>query len=35
MSGESSSCCPGDVFHPDFYNGHPTCFDISVRSAVH
>ena len=34
MSGESSSC-PGDVFHPDFHNGHPTYFDISVRSAVH
>ena len=34
MSGESSSR-PGDVFHPDFHNGHPTYFDISVRSAVH
>ena len=34
VSGESSSR-PGDVFHPDFHNGHPTYFDISVRSAVH
>ena len=34
MSGESFSR-PGDVFHPDFHNGHPTYFDISVRSAVH
>ena len=33
-SGEPSSC-PCDVFHPDFYNGHPTYFDISVRFAVH
>ena len=34
VSGESSSR-PGDVFHPDFHNGHPTYFDISVRSSVH
>ena len=34
MPGESASR-PGDVFHPDFHNGHPTYFDISVRSAVH
>ena len=34
MSGESASR-PGDVFHPDFYNGRPTYFDISVRSALH
>ena len=34
MSGESSSH-PGNVFHPDFHNGHPTYFEISVRSAVH
>ena len=34
VSGESASR-PGDVFHPDFHNGHPTYFDISVRSAVH
>ena len=34
VSGESSSH-PGDVFHPDFHNRHPTYFDISVRSAVH
>ena len=34
VSGESSSR-PGDVFHPDFHNGHPIYFDISVRSAVH
>ena len=33
VSGESSSC-PGDIFHPDFHNWHPT-FDIYVRSAVH
>ena len=34
MSGESVSR-PGDVFHPDFHNGRPTYFDISVRSALH
>ena len=34
VSRESASR-PGDVFHPDFHNGHPTYFDISVRSAVH
>ena len=26
---------PGDVFHPDFHNGRPTYFDISVRSVLH
>ena len=34
MSGESASR-PGDVFHPDFHKGHPTYYDISVRSALH
>ena len=34
MSDESASR-PGDVFHPDFHNGHPTYFDVSVRSAFH
>ena len=34
VSGESASR-PGDVFHSDFHNGHPTYFDISVRSALH
>ena len=34
VSGEPASR-PGDVFHPDFHNGHPTYFDISVRSALH
>ena len=34
VSGESASR-PGDVFHPDFHNGRPIYFDISVRSAVH
>ena len=34
VSGESASR-PGDVFHPDFHNGPPTYFDISVRSAVY
>ena len=24
-----------DVFHPDFCNGIPTYFDVSVRSALH
>ena len=34
LSGESASH-PGDVFHPDFCNRHPTYFDISaVRSGV-
>ena len=33
MSGESASR-PGDVFHPDFYHGRPTYFDISVRSTL-
>ena len=28
VSGESASR-PGDVFHPDFHNGHPTYFDIN------
>ena len=23
---------PGDVYHPDFQHGHPTYFDLSVRS---
>ena len=23
---------PGDIFHPDFDDGHPTYFDVSVRS---
>ena len=32
--GESASR-PGDVFHPDFHNGRPTYFDISVKSALH
>ena len=34
MSSESS-CHPGDVFHQDFHNEHPTYFDISVESVVH
>ena len=34
MSGESAAR-PGGIFHPDFYNGHPTYFDVSVRSALH
>ena len=34
VSGESASR-PGDVFHPDFHNGRPTYFDISVRSSAH
>ena len=34
MSGESAAR-PGDIFHPDFYNGHPTYFDVSARSALH
>ena len=34
VSGESASRS-GDVFHPDFHNGRPTYFDISVRSALH
>ena len=33
--GESAARRPGDIFHPDFYNGHPTYFDVSVRSALH
>ena len=23
---------PGDIYHPDFFLGHPAYFDISVRS---
>ena len=23
---------PGDIFHPDFYNGRPTFFDVAVTS---
>jgi len=23
---------PGDIFHPDFQNGRPAYFDVSVRS---
>ena len=34
VSGESA-ICPGDVFHPDFHNGCPTYYDISVRTAIH
>ena len=30
-----SAVRPGDVFYPDFHHGHPTYFDISVRSALH
>ena len=30
-----SATRPGDVFHPDFCNGRPTYFDVSVRSALH
>jgi hypothetical protein len=25
---------PGDVYHPDFDQGHPTYFDISVRNSL-
>ena len=25
---------PGDIFHPDFSNGRPTNFDISVRNLL-
>ena len=34
MSGESASR-PANVFHPNFHNGCPTYFGISVTSAVH
>ena len=34
VSGESAAR-PGDIFHPDFYNDHPTYFDVSVQSALH
>ena len=34
MFGESAAR-PGDIFHPDFFNDHPTNFDVSVRSALH
>ena len=34
VSGESATH-PGDVFHPDFCNGSPTYFDVSVRRALH
>ena len=30
-----SATRPGDAFHPDFCNGRPTYFDVSVRSALH
>ena len=26
---------PSNIFYLDFYNGHPTYFDVSVRSALH
>ena len=25
---------PGDTFHPDFQNGHPAYFDVSVHSTT-
>ena len=30
----SSAMCPGDIFHPDFSDGKPTYFDISVRNSL-
>ena len=26
--------CPGDIFHPDFSDGKPTYFDISVQNSL-
>ena len=31
---EESAARPGDIFHPDFYNGHPTYINVSVQSAL-
>ena len=30
----SSATCPGDIFYPDFADGKPTYFDISVRNSL-
>ena len=30
----SSALHPGDIFHPDFSDGKPTYFDISVRNSL-
>ncbi len=33
VSGESQAR-PGDIYHPDYSNGYPTFFDISVRNTL-
>ena len=33
VSGDSQAC-PGDVYHPDFTNSHPTYLDVSVRNTM-
>ena len=33
ISGDSQ-ICPGDVFHPDFSDGHPTYFDPLVQHTL-
>ena len=30
----SSRACPGDIFHPDFADGSPAFFDVTVRNTV-
>ncbi len=29
----STESCPGDVFHPDFLEGQPAYFDVTVRNS--
>ena len=30
----NNQSCPGDIYHPDFFNGNPACFDINVRNSL-
>ena len=30
----SSAACPGDIFHPDFADGGPAYFDLSVCNSL-
>ena len=32
--GQDSSHRPGDIYHPDFINGKPAFFDITVRNSL-
>ena len=33
-SSSNSRARPGDIFHPDFVDGRPAFFDVTVRNTV-